>query len=201
MRIRKWLGNALTFLMAVAFFTVAGSVVLSKISGSEPNFYGYQLKTVLSGSMEPSIPTGSVAAIKPGGDMTRFNVGDVITFRSGDNKLITHRIIEVTQDEQNGQVLYRTKGDNNDAADSELVHPANVTGVYTGFNVPYVGYFLSFAGTKTGNVTLLIIPGILLFLYAVVTLWKAIASLEEKKPEANQSQSDTKHPDVIDAST
>ncbi|MDU2240662.1 MAG: signal peptidase I [Paenibacillus sp.] len=192
MRIRKWVGNALTFLMAVAFFTVAGSVVLSKVSGSEPNFYGYQLKTVLSGSMEPSIPTGSVAAIKPGGDMTRFHVGDVITFRSNDNKLITHRIVEVTRNEQSGQVLYRTKGDNNGAADSEPVNPANVTGVYTGFNVPYVGYVLSFAGTKTGNVALLIIPGLLLFLYALVSLWKAIAGLEEKKPDTNKSQPDAK---------
>lgn len=188
MRIRKWIGNALTFLMAVAFFTVAGSVVLSKVSGSEPNFYGYQLKTVLSGSMEPAIPTGSVAAIKPGGDMNRFGVGDVITFRSIDNKLITHRIVEVTRDDQSGQVLYRTKGDNNDAADSAPVNPANVTGVYTGFNVPYVGYVFSFAGTKTGNVVLLIIPGLLLFLYALVTLWKAIAGLEEPKKEPNQPQ-------------
>lgn len=191
MRFRKWLGNALTFLMAVAFFTVAGSVVLSKVSGNEPNFYGYQLKTVLSGSMEPSIPTGSVAAIKPGGDMTRFKVGDVITFRSSDNKLITHRIVEVTRNEESGQVLYRTKGDSNGAADSAPVNPANITGVYTGFNVPYVGYVLSFAGTKTGNVVLLIIPGLLLFLYALVSLWKAIAGLEEPKSDPNRSPSHT----------
>ncbi|WP_179032526.1 signal peptidase I SipW [Paenibacillus kribbensis] len=194
MRIRKWLRNALTFLMAAAFITVAGSVVMSKMSGSEPNFYGYQLKTVLSGSMEPSILTGSIVAIKPGGDMSRFTAGDVITFRADEKKLITHRIVEVTRNELTGQLLYRTKGDNNDAADLEPVDPANVTGVYTGFTVPYVGYVLNFAGTKLGNVTLLIIPGVLLFLYALASLWKAISALEDKKSDPNVSQPDTKAP-------
>ncbi|MGZ7440847.1 signal peptidase I SipW [Paenibacillus sp. TH7-28] len=194
MRIRKWLGNALTILMVAAFITVAGSVVMSKMSGSGPSFYGYQLKTVLSGSMEPSIPTGSIVAIKPGGDMTRFAAGDVITFRADEEKLITHRIVEVISNEQTGQLLYRTKGDNNDAADLEPVDPANITGVYTGFTVPYAGYVLNFAGTKLGNVTLLIIPGVLLFLYALASLWKVISALEDKKPDPNASQPDTKAP-------
>lgn len=194
MRIRKWLRNALTFLMAAAFITVAGSVVMSKMSGSEPNFYGYQLKTVLSGSMEPSILTGSIVAIKPGGDMTRFTAGDVITFRADEKKLITHRIIEVTRNKLTGQLLYRTKGDNNDAADLEPVDPANITGVYTGFTVPYAGYVLNFAGTKLGNVTLLIIPGVLLFLYALAYLWKTISTLEDKKSDPNASQPETKAP-------
>ncbi|MUG22001.1 signal peptidase I [Paenibacillus macerans] len=194
MRIRKWFANALTVLMAAAFFTVAGSAVMSKMSGNEPNFYGYQLKTVLSGSMEPSIPTGSIVAIKPGGDMTRLAAGDVITFRADEQKLITHRIVEVARNELTGQVLYRTKGDNNDAPDLEPVDPANVTGVYTGFNVPYAGYVLNFAGTKLGNVTLLIVPGALLFLYALASLWKAISALEDKKPDPNASQPDAKAP-------
>ncbi|MEG6588809.1 signal peptidase I SipW [Paenibacillus barengoltzii] len=200
MRIRKWLGNALTFLMAVAFFTVAGSVVLSKVFDSESTIYGYQLSTVLSDSMDPVIPRGSVVIIQPGGDMTRFNVSDVITFQSRDNKRITHRIVEVTQDEHSSQVLYRTKGDNNNAADVELVHPAHVTGVYTGLNIPYAGYILSFADSKTGKVTLLILPGLLLFLYTVVVLWKAIARLEDEKPEVHHLQSDAKSPARIDAS-
>lgn len=33
----------------------------------EPQVFGYQLKTVLSGSMEPEIKTGSIIAVKPGG--------------------------------------------------------------------------------------------------------------------------------------
>lgn len=44
--------------------------------------------------MEPGIQTGSIVAIKPGGDMTRFQKGDVITFLNPDNILITHRVVD-----------------------------------------------------------------------------------------------------------
>ena len=40
-------------------------VISSKASGGEPQVFGYQLKTVLSGSMEPAFNTGSIIAVKP----------------------------------------------------------------------------------------------------------------------------------------
>ena len=55
-------------------------VISSKTSEGAPQILGYQLKTVLSGSMEPGIKTGSIIAVKAGGDMTRFQENDVITF-------------------------------------------------------------------------------------------------------------------------
>lgn len=190
MKIRRILSNGLTIIMVLLFITVIGSVVMSKISGGEPTFYGYQVKTVLSGSMEPGIMTGSIIAIKPGGDRNSFKEGDVITFRESEERLITHRIVEVINNGSNGQVMYRTKGDNNNAPDSNPVLASNVIGKYTGFTVPYAGYAASFAGTKLGNVTLLILPGVLLFLYAIYTLWKAISALEEssKKPKETLSE-------------
>ncbi len=181
MNFKRILGQSLTVIMVLLFIGVAGSVILSKVSGGAPTFYGYQLKSVLSGSMEPAIHTGSIVAIKPGGDTSEFKKGDIITFRADENRLITHRIVEVAKNEQTGQVIYRTKGDSNDAPDMEPVQSANVIGRYTGFTIPYIGYILSFAGTKLGNVTLLIVPGMLLFIYAVISLWKAISSLEEKR--------------------
>lgn len=188
MKIGRFLSRSFTFVFAVLFIMVAGSVILSKAAGGEPNFYGYQLKTVLSGSMEPVIRTGSIVAIKPGGDTKRFQQGDVITFRADENKLITHRIVEVVKNPDTGQVIYRTKGDSNDAPDLEPVSSLNVVGQYTGFTIPFAGYVLNFAGSKLGNVTLLIIPGLLLFIYAVISLWKAISSLEEpERPNADEA--------------
>ncbi|WP_410772005.1 signal peptidase I SipW [Fontibacillus sp. BL9] len=181
MMFKRILGHIVTIVMVLLFILVAGSVILSKVSGGEPTFYGYQLKSVLSGSMEPAIHTGSIVAIKPEGDTSGFNKGDIITFRADENRLITHRIVEVVKNEQTNQVIYRTKGDSNDAPDIEPVSSVNVIGRYTGFTIPYIGYIVSFAGTKLGNVTLLIVPGLLLVFYAVITLWKAISSLEEKK--------------------
>lgn len=94
MRIRKIVNTIISTLILIVFLVLITAVVISKASGGEPSFFGYQIKTVLSGSMEPGIQTGSIVAIKPGGDMTRFQKGDVITFLNPDNILITHRVVD-----------------------------------------------------------------------------------------------------------
>ncbi|WP_310831121.1 signal peptidase I SipW [Paenibacillus pedocola] len=184
MRIKKIVSTALTLLMSLVFLLVVVAVVISKASGGEPAFFGYQIKTVLSGSMEPGIHTGSIVAIKPGGDMTRFQKGDVITFMNPENILITHRVIDATVNTATGEATYTTKGDNNDAADSAAVSSTNVVGQYTGVTVPYVGYAMNFAVSKAGSVMLMIIPGLLLLLYALYTSWKAVSALEKKSAAA-----------------
>ena len=42
---------------------------------------GYQFKSVLSGSMEPTFLTGSIIAIEPNKDGSKYQKGDVITFK------------------------------------------------------------------------------------------------------------------------
>lgn len=180
MRIKKIINNTLSSLMLVIFILLVATVVLSKASGGEPAFFGYEIKTVLSGSMEPGIQTGSIVALKPGGDMNRFKPGDVITFRNEDNLLITHRIVEATVNNATGEAVYRTKGDNNDAPDMNPTSSANVVAQYTGVTVPYVGYAMNFAVSKAGSVVLMIVPGLMLLLYALYTSWKAVAALEKK---------------------
>lgn len=153
-------------------------VISSKAAGGEPQIFGYQLKSVLSGSMEPGIKTGSIIAVKPGGDMTRFKEGDVVTFQEEENKLITHRVTEVI--ENGKQVLYRTKGDNNNAEDMNPVISDNIVAEYTGVTVPYVGYFIDFAQSKNGSALLLILPGLILLGYSGFNIWQTLSQLEKK---------------------
>ncbi|GAA0136581.1 signal peptidase I [Paenibacillus sp. YSY-4.3] len=188
--IGKLAAQMVYYLTVVACLAVLGSVLLTRLTGGEPSFYGYQLKTVLSGSMEPVIRTGSVIAISPR-TADHFQVGDIITFRADEQRLITHRIVEARSSEASGQMLYRTQGDNNDAPDSTLVIPANIVGVYTGFTVPYAGYLLSFAGSKNGSLLLLIVPGLLLFLYGALSIWKVISQLEQRPSVQADSRTDT----------
>ncbi|MBH0173627.1 signal peptidase I [Fictibacillus sp. 23RED33] len=185
MKALKWVNHLITFLLSLLLIALVFSVIISKASGGEPQIMGYQLKSVLSGSMEPGIKTGSIIAIKPGGDNTRFQKGDVITFKESEKKLITHRVQEVTGSGKNTQ--YITKGDNNNAADTNPVLAANVVGEYKGFTVPYVGYLLNGAQSKAGSALLLILPGILLLFYSAVTIWKAIKEVEVKKDAPSTS--------------
>ncbi|GGA35408.1 signal peptidase I SipW [Paenibacillus physcomitrellae] len=186
--VRKLFSSMLSTLLLLAFIVMAVAVVISKASGGTPNFFGYQIKTVLSGSMEPGIQTGSIIAVKPGGDMTRFSPGDVISFKSGD-KIITHRIVDVTQNGSLNQVMYKTKGDNNDAPDLDAVPSGDVIGEYSGFTLPYAGYAMTFANSKAGSLLLLVVPGLLLFAFSLFSSWKVISRLEKK--EGTSTGSDT----------
>ena len=175
--VKKWSSRVITTLLTITLIFMIFVVISSKASGGEPSIFGYELKTVLSGSMEPGIKTGSIIAVKPGGDMTRFKEDDVITFLKEKDMLVTHRVVEVI--ENNSQVMYRTKGDNNGAPDSELVLSDNVVAEYKGFTIPFVGYLINFAQSKNGNLFLLILPGLLLLAYSAFTIWRVLSELEK----------------------
>lgn len=178
-KITKWISRITTTVLFTVLILTAIMVITSKASGGEPGMFGYQLKTVLSGSMEPGIQTGSIISVKPGGDMTRFEKGDVITFMADEQRLVTHRIVEMKNDGNQ----YITKGDNNEEADTSPVLAQNVVGVYTGFTIPYVGYAIDFANSKGGSAVLLILPGILLLGYSIYTTFRAVKELDGKKNE------------------
>src|ERR1035437_9985037 len=68
----------------------------------------YQIKIVKSGSMEPSIKTGSIVIIKP---EAQYKIGDVVTFGKDTKTDIptTHRI--VSNRAVDGVIMFTTKGD------------------------------------------------------------------------------------------
>lgn len=79
---------------------------------------------IATGSMEPMIKPGDVILIKRV-NIDDLKVGDVIQFKR-ENILISHRIIEIVK--KDNIICYRTKGDNNSVADSELVKPQDIKG-------------------------------------------------------------------------
>ena len=157
-------------------------VISSKASGGEPQFLGYQLKTVLSGSMEPTFQTGSVIAVKPVEDPTSLKKKDVITFTQEDGSHVTHRIVEVIQNGE--QTMYQTKGDNNKDIDTNPVLAQNVVAEYSGVTIPYLGYFIDFTKSNMGAALLLIVPGVLLLIYSGITIFSALRELD--KPKVNK---------------
>lgn len=188
-KVLKWVNHIVTGILVVVFIVFAAFVLLNKFSGGEPSIFGYQLKTVLSGSMEPAIKTGSIIAVKPGGDMTRFKEGDIITFMDEERRLVTHRIIEVVQ--SGDQTMYRTKGDNNNAPDQNLVMSGNVVAEYTGFTIPYLGYISEFVQSKNGILVTVILPGVLLLIYAIYTIWTAFRQLDKQMTTKSDQSADS----------
>lgn len=108
----------------------------------------------MSGSMEPTLKTGSVVFSMPA---KNYYQGDIITFYSISNKkeTTTHRIINII--DENGSKIFQTKGDSNNATDIDKVMLANVIGKEF-FTIPYIGYVLRYIKTLPGLLILIIIP-------------------------------------------
>src|SRR5690606_8330585 len=74
---KKIISSITTALLFAVLIVMVVAVISSKASGGEPSFLGYQLKPVLSGSMEPTFMTGSIIAIRPVEDPTTLKKDDV----------------------------------------------------------------------------------------------------------------------------
>ncbi len=110
---------------------------------------------VLSGSMEPTIETGSLCFINKHADFKNIKEKDIIAFKHNDGTLVTHRAVKVTK------TGIKTKGDNNKDIDSNIVEKRNFVGKNI-FWIPKIGYIIKkFQSTK--GVIILITCVVLLF--------------------------------------
>ena len=98
--------------------------------------FGIQVYSVISGSMEPEYPVGSLIYVKKA-DPSDISVGDVITFVLPSNTPATHRVVRI--DEQNR--CFYTKGDANEAEDGSPVDFRNLIGTPV-FKIPHLGYLI-----------------------------------------------------------
>ncbi|HEY9293229.1 MAG TPA: signal peptidase I [Microlunatus sp.] len=140
-RILIRLGAVVSTIAALAIVALAvGLTVIPAVKGG-------QTLTVLSGSMVPRLPVGSVVVNKPA-DPATLHVGDIITYAIGDN-LVTHRIVKINQ--RAGGRVFITKGDANDSVDSRPVRASQIRGQLW-YAVPYIGTVRNFVLTKAGLV-------------------------------------------------
>lgn len=164
----------------VIVLLVVGILVASTSKTSKdgyPGLAGYRLFTVLSGSMSPTLNPGSVVLTAPA-DVSRLRQGDIITFKVVGTGLITHRIVMVKKECRRASFI--TRGDANKSVDENPVSPDQIVGRVI-FSLPYLGYLSAFAQTKTGFLTLIVLPALLLILVELRNVW---VYLEEESRSA-----------------
>ncbi|UWG95378.1 signal peptidase I [Dehalobacter sp. DCM] len=106
------------------------SINITKSRGEIPSIGGYALFLIESGSMEPTLKTGSVILSHKPKDPGTLKEDTIVTFRTLSDKIVTHRIVGVVTS-GNGQIGYQTKGDNpQNTVDPNLLTPDRVIGVY-----------------------------------------------------------------------
>ncbi|WP_139978654.1 signal peptidase I [Nocardioides litoris] len=110
---------------------LAAAVVVPRIGGATPY-------AILTGSMRPGLPPGTLVVAKPV-DPAEIGVGTVITYQlnSGEPTVVTHRVIAVRQS-LDGDLELQTQGDANDVADEKWVRPEQVRGELW-YAVPHLG--------------------------------------------------------------
>lgn len=175
MKKKKNIGSVVYWVIVFILLAIAGLTALSTL-----NIPGnYKLFVVQSGSMEPTLKTGSIVISKPEIDYSR---GDIVTFNStaGNKKsTVTHRIYSVNN--ENSQITFMTKGDANKAPDINKLTKSQIVGK-TIFSVPYIGYPINFAKTQAGLIILIIIPAVIIIYSEILNIKnEAIKILKSRK--------------------
>ena len=142
----------------------------------------YQIRVVLSGSMEPAIKTGSIVAVKPA---SKYVVGDVITYSKPSFKdstghiiPVSHRILEIKSDG-----TYITKGDANNVSDPDPVRKSEVIGKVI-LTVPYIGYAVQTARQPYGLIILIVIPAAILIVDQIKKIWTEVGRIRREKSDS-----------------
>lgn len=122
--------NIAAYMILILLILAISPFVLPKVFSIEP--YG-----ILSNSMEPLYPVGSIVYVKkclP----EDINVDDVITFKQGvaSESVATHRVIEKRKSDS----VFITKGDNNEEIDAMPIAYERVIGKVM-LCIPFLGHF------------------------------------------------------------
>ena len=139
--------------------------------------FGVQVYSVISGSMEPEYPVGSLIYVKEV-DPSEIKVDDVITYVLPSETPSTHRVVRIDKENQ----LFYTKGDANKIEDGAPVHFKNLIGTPV-FKIPYLGYVAYYIQHPPGMYIAIAAGAVLLILVFLPDLFKKDKKKDEQSPE------------------
>ena len=128
-----WVRQTASWVLLLSMLAMlTAAVVLPRAGGATPY-------TVLTGSMRPGMPPGSLVVVRPVAP-EQLRIGDAITYqlRSGEPDVVTHRVISVSTT-FNGERLFSTQGDANPTPDDKPVIAGQIRGVVW-YSLPMLGY-------------------------------------------------------------
>ena len=184
-----WIGQV----VAWSFVVVVAGVLT--VTVAVPRFAGATPYTVLTSSMVPEMPAGTLVVVKPV-DPEQLGVGAVITYQleSGQADVVTHRVVAVENTISGEQTLI-TQGDANNVADPEPVRPVQVKGERW-YAVPYLGHVNELL---SGSQRQLAVYGVgsLLLAYAAYMFTSSIRERRRARREDRGTREQTKEDVVV----
>lgn len=155
--IHGWLTQVTAwFVMSAVVLALALSVFIPRLLSATPY-------TILTGSMKPGMPPGTLVVVKPV-TPSEIGIGTVITYQleSGKPTVVTHRVVGQGHDAR-GNPIFRTQGDANNVEDTGTVLPVQIMGERL-YAVPYLGRLgNAVTGSQRDVALLLVITGLLAY--------------------------------------
>lgn len=135
-------------------------VILAAFPFTLPRIFGIEIYGILTGSMDPACPTGSLVYVKSVNPES-LQEKDIVTFQKG-NLVITHRVVK--NDVQKEELI--TKGDANNANDIQPVAYKQIKGKVA-LTVPLLGYLALRLNSAAGISVCVIILALGLMLWVL----------------------------------
>ncbi|ARU52039.1 signal peptidase I [Cellulosimicrobium cellulans] len=150
-------------LLALVLLLAGLLIVVPKLAGGVP-------LTILSGSMEPNLPVGSLAVVVPV-EPEDVRIGQIITYlpNPDDPTPVTHRVTAITH-RADGGLTFTLQGDANAAADAPVQDFQVRARVL--YAVPWLGYLNLAVNGDERSVAVYVVAGAF-FLWALSLWWRA----------------------------
>jgi signal peptidase len=176
-------------LFSIVVALMVAAVIIPKLTGATP-------LTVLTSSMEPGLPPGTLLVVEAV-DPNLVEVGDVVTYQieSGQPAVVTHRVIAVNSS-SDGERTFTFQGDNNDSADP-LVIADQIQGRLW-YSIPWIGYASTLLNGPYRAWILPIAAGAML-LYAAIAIPMGIVGAVKKSKAKKRADSDATEANIIGA--
>lgn len=167
-------------------------IIQSKLNPNKvPSIFGYKPFIVLSNSMQDEFVVGDLIVVKSV-NFESLKTGDVVAFRDDNNKVTTHRIVNML--EKGYATCFETKGDNNNTNDEGMVCEESVEGKYI-FKIPLLGEIILFIQEPYGFIIILLIL-IIVFLLIKNRNDKEDAKINDEKEELEEYRKDKNKKEV-----
>lgn len=195
------LGSALSTLVVVIAVLICLNVIVQVTTNGYVQIGGYSLFRVVTGSMEPELPVGSLLVCTET-PIEQIQINDIVCFRSLNPKMqgsvITHRVISVGRI-SDGSIVLETKGDANLTADSEFVTQSNLIGRvnHSAKDGNIIASVVDIMTDKIGFLVLILFPTLLIAGFILRSCMMnmrrdlSMALEEEKRRQKEQSQAIT----------
>lgn len=164
-----------SFIGKIIIFGACVFAAFTLVTANTKWLLGIRSFVVVSGSMQPALPVGSVVYVIP---QAQYFVGSIVAYTNAATQTVTHRIVSIN-DKADGR-YYRLKGDANNTPDSDEIKGSSVIGM-SFLHVPYLGRLVQILRKPFGFVGFIVIPTFAYIVYELKSIKQEIVLETERK--------------------